>query len=64
MDLEGMKVLGGYMEVYRVVGTVESSMTRFDGEWMHLVTLDTPKEIDGRLLTRIVLEDNEILETN
>ena len=63
MNLEGMLVEGGYMEVYRVVGTVEMSMLRFDNEWAHLVTLETPKEVNGRVLTRVVLEDNEILET-
>lgn len=63
MDLEGMKVMGGYMEVYRVMGTVEMSMKRFDDEWVHLVTLDTPKEIKGRVYTRLILEDNEVLET-
>lgn len=63
MDLQGSKVLGGYMEVYRVEGTVEMSMTRFDNEWAHLVALDTPKEIKGRMMTRVVLEDNEIVDT-
>lgn len=62
MDMEGMKVSGAYMDVFRVIGTVDISLPRMGRGWSHLVTLDSPKEIMGRVFSQLVLEDAEIID--
>ena len=61
-NLEGLTVLGLYLETFPVCGKVTNSRVKYGGEVQHTVVLDNPTKIFNSTRVRILLDHKEVLK--
>jgi hypothetical protein len=61
-NLEGMQVVGMYMNDITVSGTVDLSRVKYGGEVSHHVVLDSPINVYGAIRERVILNHSEIVQ--
>jgi hypothetical protein len=61
-NLEGMQVVGMYMNDIAVSGTVDLSRVKYGGEVSHHVVLDNPINVYGAIRERVILNHSEIVQ--
>jgi hypothetical protein len=61
-NLEGLRVVGLYLNKFPVTGMVEWSRVTYGGEVKHHIALDAPIEVYGVVRDRVILNHDIFLQ--
>ena len=58
---EGQQVIGNYLNMHTVTGTVISSRVKYGGKVQHLVLLENPITVFNRIADHVLLEEEDLI---
>jgi hypothetical protein len=61
---EGQRVAGVYLNAYTVSGVVQESRVKYGGKVQHTVKMDTPVEVFGRIAEVLLLDEEDLFNTD
>ncbi|CAB4124191.1 hypothetical protein UFOVP49_52 [uncultured Caudovirales phage] len=59
-NLEGLRVVGKYLDTYDVVGRVDLSRVKYGGSVEHHIALDFPIEVYGVDRERVIIDHRDV----